>query len=456
MNIDQIIEQQRTMFSEGKTLTYTIRKHQLQKLKQMIVRNEKQIIHALKTDLNKSEYEAFMTEITFLYAEINEALKLLWDWMTPEKRKTPLLHQGAKSFIYKEPYGVTLIIGPWNYPFHLMIAPLIGAIAAGNTAVLKPSEYTPAVSKLLANMIHDTFDQNYITVIEGDEKVSQALLEQKFDYIFFTGSKAVGKVVMEKASRHLTPVTLELGGKSPCIVDKDARLDMAAKRVAWGKFINAGQTCVSPDYLLVHEQVKEPFLAKLEQATKTLFSSKPLQNDQYTKIVNERHFKRLSAFLQDGHIRFGGKTDELHHSIEPTVLEDITWDDPVMQDEIFGPILPVRTFRHLTDVKGEIDKAPKPLALYYFSESGKKQEWIAKNISYGGGCMNDVVMHLANPYLPFGGVGPSGMGSYHGKTSFDTFSHQKSILKQTTKIDLAFRYPNSKLSLKMIKKMFKK
>ncbi|QHS22662.1 aldehyde dehydrogenase [Virgibacillus sp. MSP4-1] len=456
MNINEIVQKQREMYEGSKTFTYTFRKHQLEKMKHMLERYEKDIYHALKQDLNKSEYEVFVTELGFLFTELTETMKFFGEWMRPKKVKTPLTHKGSKSFIYKEPYGVSLIIGPWNYPVHLTLAPLIGAIAAGNCAIIKPSEYTPNVSSLIRHMIKETFDANFVTVIEGDKEVSEELLNERFDYIFFTGSEPVGKIVMEKASKHLTPVTLELGGKSPCIVDRDAKLDLAAKRIAWGKFTNAGQTCVAPDYLYVHEDVKDAFLERFKNEVKKLYGENPIENQEYTRIVNEKHFHRLKRFLDDQHVVFGGDTDENKLTISPTLLEDQTWNDPVMQEEIFGPILPIFTFNRLNEVKEEVKNAPRPLALYYFSENTTNQEWMIKNITYGGGCINDTMMHLANPYLPFGGVGTSGMGSYHGKASFDTFSHHKSVLKQTTAFDLAFRYPGSKLGLRILRNLMKK
>jgi aldehyde dehydrogenase (NAD+) len=456
MNIANLAEKQREMFRESKTLTHTFRKHQLEKLKKMLDRYEKEMFAALKKDLNKSEYEAFMSEIGFLHSEVVDALRNLEDWMRPQKVKAPFSHKGSKNFIHSEPYGVTLIIGAWNYPIQLCLAPLIGAIAAGNCAVIKPSEFTPNVSHLLAKMIHETFDENYITVVEGDKEVSEQLLEQQFDYIFFTGSEHVGRIVMEKASKFLTPVTLELGGKSPCIIDRDAKLDIAARRIAWGKFINAGQTCIAPDYLLVHEDIKDEFIEKLKKAISKMFGSDPLQNPDYTRIVSEKHVQRLRSFLNHGNILLGGEFDEQKQLIAPTIIDDITWDDPVMKEEIFGPLLPLFTFKDLKEVQAHVRNAPKPLSLYYFSENNEKQKWIVKNITFGGGCINDTMMHFGNPHLPFGGVGGSGLGSYHGKASFDTFSHKKSVMKQTTAFDLAFRYPGSKMGLRILKKVMKK
>ncbi|WP_010530889.1 aldehyde dehydrogenase family protein [Lentibacillus jeotgali] len=449
----EIIDQHRTFFLTGKTLDPAFRKEQLTSLKGMLKSYQQEIYHALKNDLNKSEYEAFTTELGYLYTDIDFALKHLKDWVSLEKVETPLTHKGSKSYIQKEPYGVTLIMAPWNYPLHLAIAPAIGAIAAGNTVVLKPSELTQSTSTILADMIRSTFDASYFTVVEGAKDVSQQLLEQRWDYIFFTGSTNVGKIVMEQASKHLTPVTLELGGKSPAIVDQDAKIDLAAKRIVWGKFTNAGQTCVAPDYVYVHEKVKLKLLRAMKKHIKSLYGKKPVQNYDYVRIVNKQHFDRLNAFMTDGEIIHGGEINEEKLTIEPTILDKINWDDAIMQEEIFGPLLPVMTFSSLDDLISEMKEMEKPLALYYFGENELKQQKLMLNVSFGGGCINDTLYHLANPHLPFGGVGNSGMGAYHGKYSFDTFSHRKSILKQTTKFDIPFRYPGGRLARAVIKRL---
>lgn len=455
MDIGHLVRQQKNMFAEGKTLTHMFRKHQLEKLKIALKRYESDIYETLKKDLNKSEYEAFASEIGFLYGEIDEAIKHLHSWMKPVKVKSPISHSGAKSYIYKQPYGVALIISPWNYPIQLTFSPLIGAIAAGNCAIIKPSELAPNVSRLIADMVQNTYEPDYIAVVEGDKEISQQLLEEHFDYIFFTGSVPVGKIVMEKASKHLTPVTLELGGKSPCIVNEDAKIPLAARRITWGKFLNAGQTCIAPDYLLVHEDVKVELLKELIAAIESFYGKHPHRHPDFTRIVNRNHFERLTEYLKNGEIVYGGIADEKHLTISPTILDGVSWDDPIMQDEIFGPILPVLTFTQIEEVKKEIAHAPNPLALYLFTENEQTQEWAIDNISFGGGCINDTLMHIANPNLPMGGIGSSGVGQYHGKASFDTFSHQKSIVKQTTKFDLSFRYPNSKIGLKILRKIFK-
>ncbi|WP_027964532.1 aldehyde dehydrogenase [Halalkalibacillus halophilus] len=454
-DLTKLVNNQKELYYAGKTMTHTFRKHQLQKLKSMLKRYEPRIYEALNKDLNKSSYEVLMTELGFLFQEIDETSKYLKDWMAVEKVKTPTTHKGAKSYIYKQPYGVSLIISPWNYPLHLALAPLIGAIAGGNTAVIKPSEFTPYTSALLKEMIEETFEPKFVSVVEGEKETTQELLNLPFDYIFFTGSTKVGKIIMEKASQQLTPITLELGGKSPCIIDEDAKIELAARRVAWGKFMNAGQTCVAPDYVLVHESIKQDFIKQLKIEIEKMYTANPIENDDFTKIVNAQHFDRLLNHLDDSKVIFGGASDRNLEKINPTIMDNVTWEDPVMQEEIFGPILPIRTFENVSELREEIDHARNPLALYYFSENSQKQEWVMKNLSFGGGCINDTIMHLANSNLPFGGIGASGIGNYHGKSSFEAFTHRKSILKQTTSFDLSFRYPNSNIGRKVLKKLFK-
>lgn len=454
-HIEKLVSNQREYFKHGETLDYSFRQNQLKTLKNMLKEYEQEIYKALKKDLNKSTHETLTTELGFLYTEIDYTLKQLKEWMEPEKTDAPVTHKGTKNYIYKEPYGVTLVIGPWNYPLQLTIGPAIGAIAAGNTIVLKPSEFTQSTSALLAEMINHTFNDSYFAVVEGAKEESQQLLEQRFDYVFFTGSTTVGKIVMQKASKHLTPVTLELGGKSPAIIDKDANIDLAAKRIVWGKYTNAGQTCVAPDYLYIHENIKPKLLKAMKKYIKSFYSKKPLDNKDYVRIINNEHFNRLKTYLSDGEIIYGGNVNSDKLSIEPTIIDNITWDDPIMQEEIFGPLLPIMTFANLDDVISTLKEMENPLALYYFGENEKSQTNILKNISFGGGCINDTLYHLANPNLPFGGVGNSGMGAYHGKYSFDTFSHRKSILKQTTKFDIPLRYPGSKIAHSILKRIMK-
>jgi aldehyde dehydrogenase (NAD+) len=452
---DFLIQKQRAFYMQGKTKSISFRIEMLNQLRNLIKTNEKTLMDALKQDLNKSEFDSYISEIGIVLEELRFTIKNLRKWAKPRRVKTSLTGLGSKSYIYPEPYGVALIIAPWNYPFQLSIAPLIGAMAAGNCAVIKPSELTPKTSNILRNIINENFPNDYISVIEGDVNTSTALLKEKFDYIFFTGSVPVGKIIMEAASKHLTPVTLELGGKSPCIVHEDADLKLAAKRIAWGKYINAGQTCVAPDYLYVHKRVKDEFLQLFKDSIHELYGVDPILKGDFTRVVSERHFQRLTSFLKNGTIYCGGKYDLNKLIVEPTVLVDVSWDDEVMQDEIFGPILPIFEFEDLTSMVSLIKSRPKPLALYLFSNSQGIQNYILNNVSFGGGCINDTVFHLSSPYLPFGGVGESGIGAYHGKGSFDVFSHEKSILKQTTMFDLPFRYPNTKNALKKIKMFIK-
>ncbi|MFC4798976.1 aldehyde dehydrogenase [Neobacillus sp. GCM10023253] len=454
-NYSFLVNKQKAFFRKEQTKNVSFRLAALKKLKDAIKVNEQEIMAALKTDLNKSELDAYAAEIGFVLAELTFTIKNLSSWVKTKSVKTPMTHFGSTSYIYSEPYGVALIIAPWNYPFQLAIAPLIGAIAAGNCAVLKPSELTPKTSEVLAKLINGLYPEEFVSVVEGGVETSTALLEEKFDYIFFTGSVPVGKIIMEAAAKNLTPVTLELGGKSPCIVHDDANIKVAAKRVAWGKFTNAGQTCIAPDYLYVHKNVKDKFLSEFKNTIKELYGENPLRNPDYTHIVSERHFKRLEGFLDNGQVYSGGKTDSDTLAIEPTVLTNISWDDPIMQDEIFGPILPVMEYSHLSEVLDGIHNHPKPLALYIFTENNQVQQTVLNSVSFGGGCVNDTVYHFVSPHLPFGGVGPSGIGSYHGKGSFDTFSHKKSVLKQTTLFDIPFRYPNFKNGLKMLRMFLK-
>ncbi|TKI85737.1 aldehyde dehydrogenase [Bacillus mycoides] len=455
MSISSIVNKQKQYFYNGYTRSIETRKNNLKKLYDGIQRFEGEIFQALKLDLNKSVHESFTTEIGYVLKEISFQMKHISSWSKPKRVRTALTHFGSKGKVVPEPYGVTLIIAPWNYPFQLAIAPLVGALAAGNTVVLKPSELTPKVSKVLTRMLGELFPEELVSVVEGGAQESTALLKEPFDYIFFTGSVGVGKVVMEAAAKKLTPLTLELGGKSPCIVHKDAKLDVTARRIVWGKFLNAGQTCVAPDYMYVHSSVKEQLIEALRHEIAEQYGKDALQNDNYVRIVSERHFERLCTFLQDGKPVIGGNyTKETLH-IEPTVLTNVTWQSAVMEDEIFGPILPIIEYDKIEEVIETIQHHPKPLALYVFSEDRKVQKKVTSNISYGGGCINDVVYHLATPYLPFGGVGSSGLGSYHGEQSFRTFSHYKSILSQSTAFDMKIRYSSTKSALKFIRKLLK-
>ncbi len=455
MSISSIVNKQKEYFYNGYTRSVEVRKNNLKKLYEGVQRFEQEIFQALKLDLNKSVHESFTTEVGYVLKEISFQLKHISSWSKPKRVRTALTHFGSKGKVVPEPYGVTLIIAPWNYPFQLAIAPLVGALAAGNTIVLKPSELTPNVSKVITRMLEELFQEELVAVVEGGVEESTALLKEPFDYIFFTGSVGVGKVVMEAAAKQLTPLTLELGGKSPCIVHKDAKIDVTARRIVWGKFLNAGQTCVAPDYMYVHASVKEQLIEALRHEIEEQYGKEPLHNDNYVRIVSERHFERLCTFLKDGKTVIGGnyKKETLH--IEPTVLTNVTWESAVMEDEIFGPILPIIEYDNIEDVIDTIQQHPKPLALYVFSENKGVQKKVTSNISYGGGCINDVVYHLATPYLPFGGVGSSGLGSYHGEESFRTFSHYKSILAQSTAFDMKIRYSSTKSALKFIRKLLK-
>ncbi|MEB1809071.1 MAG: aldehyde dehydrogenase [Bacillaceae bacterium] len=452
---ENLLQMQKDYFYSGVTHDVNFRIKQLKKLKKALKANEKKLSEALRKDLNKSDFEAYLTEMGVLYSEISETIKHVKGWVKPRKVKTPMTHVGSDSYIYPQPYGVSLIISPWNYPVQLTIAPLIGAIAAGCCAVIKPSELTPHTSAVLAHLLQQTFDEQYVAVVEGDVETSTALLALNFDHIFFTGSVAVGKVVMEVAAKHLTPITLELGGKSPTIIHEDAKLDIAAKRIAWGKFTNAGQTCVAPDYLLVHKSVKEPFIKKLIEQIKDQFGEDVSRNSDFPMVVNERHFDRLTGYMQDGTILFGGNAIRERRFIEPTILDHVSWDSKVMEEEIFGPILPVFEYETEQEVIEMVRKRPNPLALYLFTENKTTEQNIVTHLSFGGGCINDVIYHVGTSQLPFGGVGSSGMGAYHGKYSFDAFSHDKGILHQSTKMDIPLRYHKAKGGLKLIKRIMK-
>lgn len=451
VSIKERIQRQKEFFATGKTKGLSFRLEQLRKLKKGIKDYESKILETLRQDLNKSELDAYLTEIGIVYEEINYVLKHLKSWARPKRVKTAISHIGSVGHIYHEPYGVVLIIAPWNYPFQLAISPLIGALAAGNCAIVKPSELSPQVSEVLAKLMATIFSEEYVSVVEGGVEVSTTLLEEQFDKIFFTGSVGVGKIVMKAAAEYLTPITLELGGKSPCIVHEDANLDLAAKRIVWGKFLNAGQTCIAPDYLLVHKKVKYHLIERMKNYIKEFYSEDITKNEEFTVIVNDRHFQRLVSYLDQAEILVGGQVDSQRRFIEPTILDHVHWEHSVMQGEIFGPILPVLEYEELEEAVAMVNEHDKPLALYFFSENKGLQERIIAGTSFGGGCINDTIMHIATPYLPFGGVGSSGTGAYHGKTSFEVFSHKKSILKQTTRYDLPMRYPSTKNALKMIK-----
>lgn len=452
LDIKAAIALQREFFATGKTKSYEFRKTQLEKLERLIKEHDQIILDALHKDLRKPAIEAFGSEVLVTTSEIKYILKHLRAWMKPQKVSTPLNLFPSSSYIHTEPLGVVLIVAPWNYPFSLTIQPLLGAIAAGNCAILKPSEHTPNTSRVIAQIINNNFDPSFITVIEGGIETNQALLAEKFDHIFFTGGTAIGKIVMAAAAKHLTPVTLELGGKSPCIVDSTCDLEITAKRIIWGKFYNCGQTCIAPDYLLVQKSIKPILLEKLISYIKTFFGDNPQQSADLGRIVNERQFDRLVGLLDEGKILIGGQHDRGDRYIAPTLIDQVSPDAKVMADEIFGPILPILEYDQIEEAIALVNAQPKPLALYLFSKNEQLQQRIVQEVAYGGGCFNDIILHVGNPELPFGGVGNSGIGSYHGKASFDTFSHRKSILKNSFRFDLKWRYPPYTMSLETLKK----
>jgi len=452
--LSEIVEQQRQYFNEGDTKNARFRKDQLKIFLKALRDNEQLLIDAAWKDLHKSEFETYATELGLMYGEIELAIRKVRKWAKPKNLITNLPNLPGSSFIKPEPFGNCLVIGAWNYPYLLTLGPVIGAMAAGNTIILKPSEIAPACSAALAKIINSAFEPGYFRVIEGGISETQSLLKLKFDYIFFTGSTRVGKIVYKAAAENLTPVTLELGGKCPCIVDQDAALKVAAKRIAWGKFINAGQVCIAPDYLLVHESVKDKLLGYIKDYLIQFYGENPQQSPDYVRIGNRPNFEKLKALINPEKLFCGGQSDEKDLYIAPTILDNVSWDDKVMEEEIFGPVLPVLVFNDFLETVSWLKKLPKPLALYYFGHNKGKQKLILNELSFGGGTINDVVMHISNPNLPFGGVGSSGIGNYHGKKGFETFSHHKSIMKRADWIDLPLKYaPYSRSKLNVIKKV---
>lgn len=455
--IEQKFYDSKAFFNTQQTKDISFRKEQLKKLSKAIKSYESDILEALYTDLGKNKVEAYATEIGITLKSIKNARKELKNWTKTKNVDTPLYLFPTKSYIKKEPYGTVLIIAPFNYPFQLVFEPLIGAIAAGNTAIIKPSELTPNVARVIKRLINETFDANYIEVIEGGIEETQTLIHLPFDYVFFTGSENVGKIVYQAASENLVPVTLEMGGKSPVIVDETANIKVASERICFGKFTNAGQTCVAPDYILVHESVKDDLITALSKTLREFYGQNIQQSPDYGRIVNLKHYHRLTSLLNSAqmNIVFGGHSDEDERYIEPTLLDHVTSDSSIMQEEIFGPILPILTYQSLDEAIAFIHQRPKPLSLYLFSEDENATQRVINELSFGGGAINDTLMHLANPKLPFGGVGASGMGRYHGKYSFDTFTHEKSYIFKSTRLESGVHLPPYKGKFKYIKAFFK-
>ncbi len=446
-----------SFFATGATREYAFRKQALENLRRVVLQNEEELMQALYTDLKKNREESWITEIGFLLAEIRHTLKHLRRWMKPQKVATNLMNLPAKSYLYKEPLGVVLIIGPWNYPFQLLLTPLVGAIAAGNCAVLKPSEVAPATAAVMKKIIAGAFPPHFVLYVEGDgAQVVPAMMNQfRFDHVFYTGSTTVGKIIYELAAKQLVPVTLELGGKSPCVVESDANLKVAARRIAMIKFSNAGQMCVAPDYVLVHRSIKKELVQWLAIAIRDFYTTDPSGSDSYGKIINEKAFNRLLVYLKQGTVLHGGKTDADSQYIEPTLLENVDMEAAVMGEEIFGPLLPILTFESFDEAKAIIQRNANPLAFYVFTESREREEKWLRDIPFGGGCVNNAAVHLTNFNLPFGGRGASGTGAYHGKFSFDVFSHQKAVMKTPTWFDPAFKYPPFTGKLKLLKKIMR-
>ena len=449
--IEAVVRAQREYFASGATLDRCFREEQLRRLQQALHKWHAPLCKALWADLHKSEQEAVLTELSIVEGEVKTHLRHLKRWMRTERRSTPLKMMPSRSRIVSEPLGVSLIISPWNYPVQLLLNPLVGAISAGCTAVLKPSPYVPTVSSVIEQMVADTFEERYVAVVQGNRDVNRLLLEQRYDMIFFTGSPALGRTVMSAAAKNLTPVVLELGGKSPCIVDEGADVKLAARRIAWGKTLNAGQTCIAPDYLLIHKSLQQQFVEEFKAAVERLHGRDPRQSEHYVRLVSERAFDRVAAYLQDGRVIAGGTTNRTERYIEPTLLADVSPSAAVMQEEIFGPVLPMISFESRDEVKRFVAEREKPLAYYHFGRERDGWDMIRHSTS-GGACLNDTIMHIANENLPFGGAGNSGMGSYHGRLSFEAFSHRRAVVVTPTWLDLPFRYMPYKM-FSLVKKL---
>ncbi len=449
--IQTLLEKQRVYYRSGVTIPVKFRLEQLEKLYKAIQNYQSEINDALKNDLGKSHYEGFMCEIGLVLTEISYMLKHTKKFAKRKRVSTPLAQFHSHSYVQPVPLGNTLIMSPWNYPFLLSIEPLVNAISAGNTAIIKPSAYSPETSKIVEKIINECFSPEYVAVVTGGRNENKALLEQKFDFVFFTGSQAVGKEVLRHAAEHLTPAVLELGGKSPCIVDASANLELAARRIVFGKYLNCGQTCVAPDYVLCERSIKDGFVKAVIDEIKKQYGENPLENKDYGKIINEKHFARICELIDKNKVVCGGNVNPDTCQIAPTVMDNVTYDDAVMGEEIFGPVMPILTFDDFDSVIDTLKTKDKPLALYLFTNNEKHKERVTKELSYGGGCINDVIIHLATSEMGFGGVGESGMGSYHGKSGFDAFSHYKSIVDKKTWMDLPMRYqPYKKMYEKLL------
>lgn len=452
MNHTDTVRQARACFATGVTRPLAFRREQLKKLSAALDRHEPELLAALLADLGKSAYQAIASELGLLRAEIHQALRQLARWAAPTSRRTPWLVAPAQGWVQPEPYGVTLIIGPWNYPVQLLLAPLVSAIAAGNAVILKPSELAPKTAEALTALITATFPADYITILSGGPDVAEALLLEKFDKIFFTGSPRIGRAVMTAAARQLTPVTLELGGKCPAIVCADAAVELAARRIAWGKFLSAGQTCVAPDHVFIHRSVCESFLQALKKNLLDFYGTNPRHSTDYGRIINQNHFDRLKGYLAAGKISHGGEHDRKELYFAPTILTDVALDALVMQEEIFGPVLPVLEFDQISEVVSLLQAAPTPLALYLFTGNRELEQKLINDLRSGGVCVNDVIAQMIGTSLPFGGLGESGFGTYHGRAGFDAFSHPRAMLRRGTWLDLPFRYPPQRLSTASLKR----
>ena len=455
MDFSNYIENQENYFRKGNTLPISKRKKLLKNLKKEILSNEDKIFQALNNDLRKSNYETYLTEIGILISEIDLFLSNLKKWAKPKKVKSSLLSFPSSDYIYSEPYGKVLIISPWNYPFQLAVLPLMSAVAAGNTVVLKPSEHAPNTSSLIKEIIEKIFDKSHALVVEGAAETASKLLEYRWDYIFFTGSVKIGKIVATAAAKHLTPTTLELGGKNPCIIDDSVDLRLTSRRIVWGKFVNAGQTCIAPDFLIVKRNIKEQLIDHLSKEIERAYGKDPKESEDYPRIVNKTNLSRLSNMIKDTKILFGGEYDIETCYFSPTIIDEPRIDSPIMDEEIFGPILPIISYDDENQIEKLISKYEKPLALYVFSTNKPFSEKIIRKYSFGGGAINDTIIHVGNPNLPFGGVGYSGIGAYHGKSSFDLLSHKKSIVKKGNWLDIKIRYAPYKGKLEYVKKFFK-